>query len=247
MGNQSGFTLVELAIVLMIIGLLVGGVLRGQELISNARVTATVKIIQSIESATLTFKDAYGAHPGDIQNPQRRLRNCTSTPCSIGGNGDNKIGTPILPAAADDASATAENRTFWVHLANAGLISNVTPAYSGTPNAQGTDFPTTPFGGFLFVSYSVHGEGAYFGARSHHFIRSSKGVGQTIIDPNNQLFPVQIAYQIDKKMDDGRPNNGSVWAQGGGSNCYEYFPGIQEAVYYVDSGKTCNLSFMTMF
>ena len=62
--SQAGFTLVELAIVMIIIGLLIAGVLKGQELIGNARVTATVAQIKGIDAATSTFKDTYSDLPG---------------------------------------------------------------------------------------------------------------------------------------------------------------------------------------
>ena len=56
--SQSGFTLVELAIVLMIIGLLIGGILRGQELMENARVTSTIQQTKAYDGATTTFRDS---------------------------------------------------------------------------------------------------------------------------------------------------------------------------------------------
>ena len=67
--SQAGFTLVELAIVMIIIGLLIAGVLKGQELIGNARVTSTVAQIKAIDAATSTFKDTYAALPGDMTTP----------------------------------------------------------------------------------------------------------------------------------------------------------------------------------
>ena len=63
MRAQAGFTLVELAIVMIIIGLLIAGVLKGQALIGNAKVTAQVAQIKSIDAATSTFKDMYAALP----------------------------------------------------------------------------------------------------------------------------------------------------------------------------------------
>ena len=67
MRAEGGFTLVELAIVMIIIGLLIAGVLKGQALIANAQVTATVAQIKSIEAATSTFRDTYASIPGDWQ------------------------------------------------------------------------------------------------------------------------------------------------------------------------------------
>ena len=64
MRAQAGFTLVELAIVMIIIGLLIAGVLKGQALINNARVTSTVAQTKAIEAATTTFKDTYAALAG---------------------------------------------------------------------------------------------------------------------------------------------------------------------------------------
>jgi prepilin-type N-terminal cleavage/methylation domain-containing protein len=70
MRAQAGFTLVELAIVMIIIGLLIAGVLKGQALIQNAQVTATVAQTKAIEATTTTFRDTYNALPGDITTPQ---------------------------------------------------------------------------------------------------------------------------------------------------------------------------------
>ena len=71
--SQAGFTLVELAIVMIIIGLLIAGVLKGQELIANARVTSTVAQIKAIDAATSTFKDTYQALPGILRTPNTRF------------------------------------------------------------------------------------------------------------------------------------------------------------------------------
>ena len=79
--SQAGFTLVELAIVMIIIGLLIAGVLKGQELIANARVTSTVAQIKAIDAATSTFKDTYDSLPGDMTAPTTRLPNCLAAPC----------------------------------------------------------------------------------------------------------------------------------------------------------------------
>ncbi len=71
--QQKGFTLVELAIVLTIIGLLIGGILKGQQLITNARVTAQMAQVQGVEAATTTFNDTYQGLPGDLTTATTRV------------------------------------------------------------------------------------------------------------------------------------------------------------------------------
>ena len=63
--DQAGFTLVEIAIVMVIIGLLIGGVLKGQAMIENAKVKRVVKQADEIRAAVMTFYDKYGVYPGD--------------------------------------------------------------------------------------------------------------------------------------------------------------------------------------
>ena len=106
--SQAGFTLVELAIVMIIIGLLIAGVLKGQELIGNARVTSTVAQIKAIDAATSTFKDTYAALPGDMTTPATRLPNCCRY-LHCRGNGDGVLGTNAAPLAFNAAPALAMN------------------------------------------------------------------------------------------------------------------------------------------
>ena len=93
MRAQAGFTLVELAIVMIIIGLLIAGVLKGQALIQNAQVTSTVAQTKAIEAATTTFRDTYNALPGDMTTPNTKLPNCAATCLAMlaGANGDGRI------------------------------------------------------------------------------------------------------------------------------------------------------------
>ena len=92
---NAGFTLVELAIVMTVIGLLIGGVLKGQEMMRNAQMTATVKRVQSFQAALSTFEDIYKALPGDFIAAQSRLPNCTAANHCYNGNGNYVLGAPI--------------------------------------------------------------------------------------------------------------------------------------------------------
>jgi prepilin-type N-terminal cleavage/methylation domain-containing protein len=180
MTKQSGFTLVELAIVLMIIGLLIGGILKGQELINNTRVLNTIRQVKSYHTAYITFQDSYGAVAGDIVNPGSRIPNCTASPCNISGNGSGKFETD------------EELYNFWLHLAKANLITGIDTSYTAVDETPGVSVPATAFGkGTFRISPYING---------HTMAFNNDGYGIKL--PN--------AAQIDRKMDDGIANRGGV-------------------------------------
>lgn len=208
---QGGFTLVELAIVMIIIGLLIGGILKGQELIANAQVTATVSQIKGIEAATTTFKDMYDAVPGDVTNPTTRLANCTAAPCNAPGNGNSRVDT--APASAATAG---EGLSFWSHLNAADLLGGT----DGTATvAWGNALPAAELGGGYMIGHTASGAltGAVSGTapRGGHYLslRSDPGVAIAGSATNAALLPTQAA-RIDRKMDDGVPGTGTVIAAG---------------------------------
>ena len=142
--QQKGFTLVELAIVLTIVGLLIGGILKGQALIANAKVTAQMSQFQAIEAATTTFQDTYAGLPGDLPNANTRVPNCaTCTNAGTMGSGSGVVGTPnagvsLVAAAPMTNGMLPANVAFWSELSAAQLISGV----SGIIGAAGSQ-PTS--------------------------------------------------------------------------------------------------------
>ena len=114
----SGFTLIEIAIVLVIIGLLVGGVLKGQELITGARVRNLISQQDGIKAAFFGFQDRYRALPGDYAAADTNI-NCGANPCAK-GNGNARIESASTPI---NASATHEETLVWSHLTSAGFLN----------------------------------------------------------------------------------------------------------------------------
>ncbi len=196
--SEKGFTLVELAIVMVIIGLLIGGVLKGQEMIANAQINATVAQFKGVDAATSTFRDMYDALPGDITNPAVRIPNCTGT-CNANGDGNS-----VLTNAP--GSIAGENLAFWGHLAAADLLSGI-DLTTGNP-IWGMNLPSAKIGGGLTVGYTATGvltNGLGTG-RGGHWIML-QGLPATA---GSDAATAGEAARIDRKMDDGSPGSGSV-------------------------------------
>ncbi|HET7595777.1 MAG TPA: prepilin-type N-terminal cleavage/methylation domain-containing protein [Burkholderiales bacterium] len=127
MRRQKGFTLIEIAIVLVIIGLLLGGVLKGQELIQSARVRNLISHQDGVKAAYFGFLDRYRALPGDYSQAQANVPNCGS--CQQGDNNGQITGAEAISA--------------WEHLSKAGFITG-SYVYSGTAAPSNT--PVNPYG-----------------------------------------------------------------------------------------------------
>jgi prepilin-type N-terminal cleavage/methylation domain-containing protein len=135
MNKQTGFTLVEIAIVMVIIGLLLGGVLKGQQIILDAKLKNLENQFNGTTAAYYTYLDRYRALAGDHKNADTYFSG-VATSSANGGNGK-------IEGNFDSTTEGEESRLFWLHLRNAGLV------------AGGTDDqnqPSNPFGGVIGVS-----------------------------------------------------------------------------------------------
>jgi prepilin-type N-terminal cleavage/methylation domain-containing protein len=180
--KQRGFTLIEIAIVLVIIGLLLGGVLKGQELITSARVRNLISQQDGIKAAYFGFLDRYRALPGDYTGATNNITGVSTAACNGGnGNGNGQIETAV----------NNEDILAWEHLSKAGFINGTYTCAAAV--APGTN-PTNPYAIALQVSY----DGAYgtAGGPLRHNLKTG-----------NQI-PVDIMAEVDRKIDDGQPNTG---------------------------------------
>ncbi len=118
--QQSGFTLVEIAIVLVIVGLLLGGILKGQELINSAKVKNLITEMRNIQTQIYGYQDRFKQLPGD---DARVATNLSGSTAGTGGTlGSGQIEGAMFPAAA----STEESAVFWQHLRLANLASGPT-------------------------------------------------------------------------------------------------------------------------
>ena len=181
--RQSGFTLIEIAIVLVIIGLLLGGVLKGQELITGARVRNLIQQQDGVKAAYFGFLDRFRALPGDYANATTTITNVQATAACNNGNGD---GDGQIEAANQEMTLA------WEHLSKAGFINGTYTCAAAVSQATN---PTNPYGQSLVLIFdAVYAPAA---APSRHNLKTG---GQ---------IPSDILGEIDRKIDDGNAVQGS--------------------------------------
>lgn len=211
--SEQGFTLVELAIVMVIIGLLIGGILKGQELIANARIASTVTQIKSLDAALNTFQDKYNARAGLMTDAVARLPGCAA-PCTDVAATATYGSISVAPAA--DTGAKAQ---LFLQLSAADLIAGIDG--TGTSNlAFGKIFPAVKAGGGLWVGTASGpddgiGDGTLLTNSTYALL-----TGQ-FVNPaaTTGVLSASSAAQIDRKLDDGQPQAGSV--QAGRGSCVD--------------------------
>jgi prepilin-type N-terminal cleavage/methylation domain-containing protein len=214
--TQSGFTLVEISIVMIIIGLLIGGIFSGMKLVDNAEVQKTIQDLKAIQSSTLTFRDTYRALPGDLRNPATQIPNCTLAPCATAGNGNRQIGVGFNQwSHTFPVTVTDERFTFWNHLSAANLLS------LGTKNVLDLQFgegqPESPLDGGYVIQGAVTGDWGFSpNPMSGHMLAINGLPDQAMTTPETvqQFSSISCsqAEALDRKMDDGKPVTGNVLA-----------------------------------
>lgn len=235
--NARGFTLVELAVVLVIIGLIVGGVLAGRSLLHSSQLQSIITDEERYVTAVRTFQSKYNALPGDMTNATSywgsRTGGCDNagpfpeTPqtltCNGNGNGfienEYSVNSPALN------TPMSEGFYAWQQLADAGLVtgafSGVAADDSWTGAKPGVNLPETRLGGgFQWVTFTAAnaasaGSGAFMApiqADTQYLLIGGKVPFYSAYGP---LFYPTDAYNIDKKVDDGIASSGNIFGSNG--------------------------------
>lgn len=234
---SKGFTLVELAIVMTIIGLLIGGILKGQELLENARITSTIAQVKSFDAAITAFRDIYDGWPGDLPAAGSRIPGCDAncTPDTYGA-GDGVVGDAEWQANGwgggmmhPPSAIVDEHVLFWLHLLKANLTTGTNDTamrIADYPYEWGVTHPAGKAGGGFIAGYVVSDDHRILG-NPDAVLKNGKFAlflfpalaNWGSVSGDFVLTPLR-ASQIDLKMDDGVPNTGDIMPYGVASSCY---------------------------
>lgn len=230
----SGFSLVELSVVLVLIALVIGGTMAGLSLKHNAELKSIPTEVERLKELIATFNQRYDSLPGDLYNATTLWgaadadhNTCIATASTgkptCNGDGNGWVTTP------GTGSTYYEAHRFWQHLSNAGLISS---SYTGQRLAAGEDVTCLPehhcgmatFRNGLFYAATVNDDTGYFNASTYppalELFDGDKGnsilffrrmvSGATGAHVGSPVLTIEEAYNIDLKFDDGKPSTGAI-------------------------------------
>jgi len=217
--HRHGFTLVELAVVLLIIGLIVGGVLRGRELISSAQLNSIQTDANRIRTATVTFQEKFGALPGDLAEVGF-LRTTALDNAPTPGNGDGRIRC----AGGDPGDCRLGNPEdeavqFWVHLGTEGILETEENDLNNNGITADSAFRTS-FDGVITVKHGIDTNNFLDTDRPNELLMMVGTANDLSSQANDKpILSSRDAASLDAKVDDGRATSGDMLGGSSGTTC----------------------------
>ncbi|WP_413207177.1 type II secretion system protein [Rhodospirillum sp. A1_3_36] len=193
-GARPGFTLIEMSMVLVLIGLILGGVLKAQQLIDSTRLKMTIGEWESTRAAFSIFRDRYNALPGDFDEASTYLANAAIR----NGDGDGVIGSADLSMGS---SYDAESSRAWEHLTYGNFLTGV--KLDGGAGQDQSVLPAKLSGLSLVVIHGTFGDTAGTG----HWLRLQDSVSGA---PTRNALSGAQAREIDTRYDDGNADTGHI-------------------------------------
>lgn len=215
--SRKGFTLLELSIVLVIIGLLAGGVLVGKELIDAAKIRATVSQYEKMNTALNTFRSKYNSMPGDMKRSDAvAFGMCPAAGCPAANGTGLGDGNGVIndTNATNQSAQVGEPLAMWLQLSRAQLIAEnlgnaLTNGYAIDVIADAKPASYFPEAKLGKGNYWIAGSG---GDNQNYFMLMGVTGLSTGVATAYSLSPAD-SYGLDSKIDDGKPNTGIVQAR----------------------------------
>lgn len=189
---QQGWTLLEIVLLILIVGLILAGVVKGQEMITSAKVKRVAGQLDEIRASYLGFVDRFQALPGDYAEADVTL-DCGGTAC-LRGNGDGRIHSATTPV---NGSQVREDLLVWTHLAASGFLKGDYRMVDGEALARDENSPKNAYSVYLQIVF----DGRYG--------LSDGGVPRHNLKTGAQV-PIEVVAELDRKTDDGKPYKGGV-------------------------------------